>query len=110
MPNDIHENVWSDPIVTDAYDDGDDCVEYIRADMVKTTGFDDAPQWQGIDSAPRDGTSILTYPHYRVTHWSDNVLSVSGSGWAGRWDEYADRYAEVSKVDYWMPLPKPPTE
>lgn len=76
--------------------------EYIRADL--------SPQWQPIETAPRDGTSILTYPHFRVTHWAHDVLSLSGSGWAGRWDEYMDAFAEVSKATHWMLLPKPPTE
>lgn len=62
-------------------------------------------QWNtDMEAAPRDGTSILTMPHYRVTHWDNDVLSVAGSGWAGSWDEYRDAYAEI-KPTAWMPLP-----
>ena len=77
------------------------CVEYTRADL--------SPQWQPIETAPRDGQSILTYPHFAVTHWSNNVGSETGEGWAGRWVHELDYYMP-RRPKFWMPLPKPPTE
>jgi len=37
-----------------------------------------AQQPQPIATAPRDGTSILTYPHYRVTSWDAEVRAFWG--------------------------------
>lgn len=68
-------------------------------------------EWKTIDSAPKDGTPILTYPHYRVTHWAAAEESMSDDGcWAGSYDEGFERYWCLSSVTHWMPLPKPPTE
>ena len=61
-----------------------------------------APQWQGIESAPRDGTFVLGFgPHntrgsYReVIHW-----------WGDRWTiTWMEGYGEPT---HWMPLPTPP--
>ena len=60
------------------------------------------PQWQGIESAPRDGTFVLGFgPHntrgsYReVIHW-----------WGDRWTiTWMEGYGEPT---HWMPLPTPP--
>ena len=72
--------------------------EYIRADL--------SPQWQPIETAPRDGAQILAYgahQHYpeeyttKIQWWSDGI-----NGWGA---------TGVSIIPtHWMPLPKPPTE
>ena len=55
------------------------------------------PQWQPIETAPKDGTSLL--------------LLGSGGVWIAEWDgKYW--YAGDNFVDFpshWMPLPPPPT-
>lgn len=61
-------------------------------------------QWQPIETAPKDGTSILG-AHY------DAVFSVywdlSANGWV---DGRTNLYDELSTypVTHWMPLPAPP--
>ena len=70
----------------------------------------DKDQWQPIETAPKDGTVLLTFPHYRVTHWSvDECMSFSHAGWAGRWDEYTETFAVIIPT-HWMPLPPAPTK
>jgi hypothetical protein len=64
--------------------------------------------WQPIETAPKDTTSILAYPHYQVTHWSTECLTSDGHGWAGDWDEGFDAYFEVKGLTHWIPLPAPP--
>lgn len=70
--------------------------EYIRADLV--------PQWQPIETAPKDGTEILTLRsngHIAKAIWYDNpfgrtdtvIENASGKWWS---------------VTHWMPLPTPP--
>lgn len=64
-------------------------------------------EWQPIATAPRDGTSILTYPHYAVTSWvSEDVYP--GPGWSDGWDEGIERWKTTDKPTHWMPLPKSP--
>ena len=73
-------------------------VKYTRADL--------SPQWQPIETAPRDGTLILIarmpcdYWHgIFVGYWNDTI------------DEWFYSAALlISQPTHWMPLPKPPTE
>ena len=66
--------------------------------------------WQPIETAPKDGTGLLTYPHYIVTHWSvDECRMSSGAGWAGKWNEHTDTFAVITPT-HWVPLPSPPTK
>lgn len=93
-------------------------VDYIRADLV--------PQWQPIETAPKDGTEIDLWVNcgrgsFRVTNcrWGQ-------SDWAGRYhkdwiymkrdddDPHRDALADVeydfgvNSVTHWQPLPQPP--
>lgn len=65
--------------------------------------------WQPIETAPKDGTSILAYPHYVVTHWAgpDEAMSVDGC-FTGRWDDDFQAYWCVRNLTHWMHLPSPP--
>lgn len=58
------------------------------------------PQWQGIESAPRDGTLILV----PVGHGVMDVVS----WWGGAWRETANALAIRDEPTHWMPLPTPP--
>lgn len=59
-----------------------------------------AQQWQGIESAPRDGTLILV----PVGHGVMDVVS----WWGGAWRETANALAIRDEPTHWMPLPTPP--
>lgn len=71
-----------------------------------------APQWQTMDSAPKDGTEILGFWSYTydgdkhptvgfcVISWSETLL---GGGW-----EEGGSIAGRSVYKYWMPLPSAP--
>jgi len=70
-----------------------------------------APVWQTIDSAPKDGTSILALDpdmHGRpfTARWakafSPDHYVESHSGW------YAEGYDKRCKPTHWQPLPQPP--
>lgn len=66
-------------------------------------------EWQPIETAPRDGTAILTFPHYRVSHWAEADETMSEDGcFVGRWDDGFEAYWCLAKVTHWMPLPSPP--
>lgn len=70
--------------------------KYIRADLV--------PQWQPIETAPKDGTEILTIRsngYIRNAKWYDNPF--------GRKDTVIDDAdGKWWSVTHWMPLPSPP--
>lgn len=59
-------------------------------------------EWQPIDTAPKDGTSILGYDDHDM-----NIVYWSFSGWnlvcAGSYAEYTDW-----DPTHWMALPDPP--
>ena len=70
-------------------------VEYLRADLV--------PQWQPIETAPKDGTVVLLgradyYP--KSGYWVEHEFQ----DWWG-WDR--DRACPPT---HWMPLPEPPQD
>ena len=74
----------------------DSGVEYIRADLV--------PQWQPIETAPKDNTKVLLFVPvfgpsigYFDAHGPDNLWCVRG---------IVNRGVQPT---HWMPLPEPPT-
>ena len=77
-------------------------VHYVDQAKAAIAAMQPAPQWYGIETAPRDGTFVLGFgPHntrgsYReVIHW-----------WGDRWTiTWMEGYGEPT---HWMPLPTPP--
>jgi len=80
-------------------------------------------KWQPIETAPRDGTSILIHNNYApglengVAHhcWAGNTLVASW--WAdddnGEWVVYIGLVEDPSvqfEPTHWMPLPDPPKD
>ena len=69
--------------------------------------------WQPIETAPKDGTSILV--HFAGLNPPAMVVVVWNQGWAGKpgslnaewgWD---DGDSSVQRdATHWMPLPEPP--
>lgn len=73
-----------------------------------------APQWQPIESAPKDGTPILACyaPHYETNgflpvavRWRAYHPNARGN------EEWRDSSgAKVRAITHWQPLPAPPEE
>lgn len=80
--------------------------EYIRADLV--------PQWQPIDTAPKDGTAVLVGCSYFRHGKSQVTLAWHERGmWAEGmyWDEGEEKMVVAQcefRPTHWMPLPTPP--
>jgi len=60
-------------------------------------------QWQPIETAPRDGTEILS--HGGILYWRNDACgggwyTITGINYPGR--------CVAWEVTHWMPLPKPP--
>jgi len=71
-------------------------------------------QWMPIESAPKDGTQILSFAEWEgitVCSWldcSEVWETTEKMGWAKNYDTVAMSY-ETFEPTYWMPLPNPPT-
>lgn len=71
--------------------------------------------WLPIETAPRDGSRILTW-NVTPTYDEDerrtiNIEAISVAYWLfGAWMEYpaAPRFVQGQEHLYWMPLPVPP--
>lgn len=76
-------------------------------------------EWRTIDSAPKDGTCILTFQEpenggicgLSVSSWDENI---NGGGESGFFDGSVaswgyEEYA-ILRPTHWMPLPSPPKE
>ena len=75
-------------------------VEYIRADLV--------PQWQPIETAPKDGTAILSTWHSLFKYqdkWFIQPVFFRDGIWLHLWDH--DETLPLNPT-HWQPLPSPP--
>lgn len=79
-----HPKIGFGPCVGDPY------VKYIRADLV--------PQWQPIETAPRDGT-FLALNYDGIVHQA--TMTKHGP--------YSVTSKSFMSATHWMPLPTPPT-
>lgn len=73
--------------------------------------FEDVPQWQPIETAPKDGTRIHAWNgDYQTTiYWYRAPKPPYQPGWAqvqGLRDEFYDD--GMWNPTHWMPLPAPP--
>jgi hypothetical protein len=64
----------------------------------------DAEKWQPIETAPKDGTEILTFRDGVISQcgWKDDLFGEKCWGHAS-WS-----YPQWSQPTHWMPLPEPP--
>jgi len=74
-------------------------------------------EWQPIETAPKDGTTILAWGPYSepaTYQWRTNVRLV---GWVPVWDgflvieyqsDFGTEYKTADPLTHWMPLPQPP--
>lgn len=68
-------------------------------------------EWQPIETAPKDGTSVLLCRRDQMQVASFGESSVFGKKqwvYGEIWDDYNTR-AEFDDPTHWMPLPEPPT-
>ena len=65
-------------------------------------------EWQPIETAPKDGTLILTAETYR-NYWNIEICHYNESQNYGKGGWMASEYdSEVPKLTHWMPLPEHP--
>jgi hypothetical protein len=64
------------------------------------------PDWQPIESAPRDGTRILVwgkiFPEHAVACWRPKGVLMEG------WESHPYSECDIVSPTHWMPLPDPP--
>jgi hypothetical protein len=63
------------------------------------------PLWQPIETAPKDGTTILVYGHWAVDH---NVPDIAFAYWDDDARFWIFDAEEMLTMLYWMPLPDGP--
>ena len=75
-------------------------LEYIRADL--------APQWQPIETAPKDGTGFTYFQKLPFgQHWIGSAVCYYGKFLHVQWNGNEGEWVCISP-SYWMPLPTPP--
>lgn len=80
--------------------------EYIRADLV--------PQWQPIETAPKDGTNVDLWGvnHLNWNKSGERITNISWgivSDWLGRErEDWQHGRGEDFEPTHWMPQPTPP--
>lgn len=73
-------------------------------------------QWQTIDSAPKDGATILGWSEYMdepcTVRWRNNEWESSWDGWevVEYMSDFGTEYRDPGPVTHWMPLPEPPKD
>ena len=65
--------------------------------------------WQPIETAPKDGTSILIYTQdgFAVAHWEDQP-AFGWSDWVDDRDRMRLSNVKLNYSTHWSPLPEPP--
>ena len=71
------------------------------------SGYLDTPQWQPIETAPRDGTPLLIccIKASKYTNVKSGFMAVNR--WEKFWGSFNPKYFPAT---HWMPLPKPPED
>lgn len=74
-------------------------------------------KWQPIETAPKDGTSILGFQLWSIgpgwcvltwTEWGEHVDEAGLTEIKPGWTIPEDHYATCWEPTHWMPLPEPP--
>lgn len=81
---------------------------YEMADAIADALYAQMPQWQPIDTAPKDGTMVLLYPSsnwvegtkgdYEVSYFDADLSAWMQSAYPDDFDGFT----------HWQPLPSPP--
>jgi len=72
--------------------------------------------WQPIETAPKDGSSILVFPATwdkkpcSIAHWNTDEYSKKPRPFWERDDQIQITYSRGATTTHWMPLPPPPEE
>jgi len=61
-------------------------------------------EWKKINTAPKDGTSVLVY-FCEIKGWNEGVVEASFQD--GYWEDVAGAFHDDAPT-HWMPLPEPP--
>lgn len=65
--------------------------------------------WQPIETAPQNGTRVLTYGQdYGFMQWWDGTEYGSEGFWTHSDEVLADIDPSPEQPTHWMPLPEPP--
>lgn len=67
-------------------------------EFIISQGYLTRPVWQPIETAPKDGTGVLT----TQGNYPEDLF-------CDRWDVKHQRWGYDAKPTHWMPLPPPPT-
>lgn len=92
--------------------------EDVNGEWVKYEDYAAATQWQPIETAPKDGTDIITYrdsatvPIVRGAFWLDSdEHTKTPKGWYHSRNSVGFYLLEdINAPTHWMPLPQPPTK
>lgn len=67
-------------------------------------------EWQPIETAPKDGTSILVWRRNQVlvAHWDIDKYAKTPRPYWGAFDVWNKTSNRLTPPTHWMPMPRPP--
>lgn len=99
----------ADPAVT--MHEAANAIDAYRADLTALRAA--VPQWQPIETAPKDGTPVLVweseYGREALTAAYIEFTDPPPDGYHSGWFDRVHGHSELQPT-HWMPLPHPPTE
>lgn len=70
-------------------------------------------EWQPIETAPKDGTTVLGYSEFIASDWNSDA-AIASIQWYDYGNEVFGWYGSgpsglvLTSASHWMPLPAPP--
>lgn len=104
----VLEALKAEPLIDDRFKRGLDMADRTHRDFDKIEKF-----WQPIETAPKDGTTVLLsgpYNDVSTAYWLDGEWHIQSDGMRAieNQSDFGTTYRTFDYPDFWMPVPRRP--